>query len=42
MTKTTPPWWQSAIGYQIYPRAFQDTNHDGIGDLQGLFSASPS
>lgn len=41
MTKQTPPWWQSAIGYQIYPRAFQDTNHDGIGDLQGIIQRLP-
>ncbi len=41
MTQTTPPWWQSAIGYQIYPRSFQDTNHDGIGDLQGIIKRLP-
>jgi alpha-glucosidase len=32
----TRPWWQDAIIYQIYPRSFQDTNADGIGDLQGI------
>lgn len=41
MTKINPPWWQSAIGYQIYPRSFQDTNHDGIGDLQGIIKRLP-
>ena len=41
MTKQTPTWWQSAIGYQIYPRSFQDTNHDGIGDLQGIIKRLP-
>lgn len=29
-------WWQKAIVYQIYPKSFQDTNGDGIGDLQGV------
>jgi alpha-glucosidase len=31
-----PAWWHGAIIYQIYPRSFQDTNADGIGDLRGI------
>jgi len=32
----TEPWWQAGVIYQIYPRSFQDTNNDGIGDLGGI------
>ncbi|HLM55257.1 MAG TPA: alpha-glucosidase [Pyrinomonadaceae bacterium] len=29
-------WWKRAVFYEIYPRSFQDTNGDGVGDLNGI------
>ena len=29
-------WWKHAVVYEIYPRSFQDSNGDGIGDLNGI------
>ena len=31
-------WWKKAVIYQIYPKSFQDSNGDGIGDLNGILS----
>jgi glucan 1,6-alpha-glucosidase len=36
LDKTKYGWWQQAVFYQIYPKSFQDSNGDGIGDLQGI------
>ena len=31
-----PEWFKDAVFYEIYPQSFQDTNDDGVGDLQGI------
>jgi alpha-glucosidase len=33
---TSDPWWKHAVIYEIYPRSFQDSNGDGVGDLNGI------
>lgn len=38
---TDPDWWRGAVIYQIYPRSFQDSNGDGVGDLLGIVSRMP-
>lgn len=34
--ESAQPWWRGAVIYQIYPRSYQDTNGDGVGDLKGI------
>lgn len=41
MTNSNTEWWRGAVIYQVYPRSFQDSNGDGIGDLRGLAKRLP-
>lgn len=38
LDKTKKDWWKSAVVYQIYPRSFQDTTGNGVGDLAGIIT----
>jgi len=38
---TDKDWWRGAVIYQIYPRSYQDSNGDGIGDLAGIVKRLP-
>jgi alpha-glucosidase len=40
-TATDKLWWRGASLYQIYPRSYQDSNADGIGDLKGIIDRLP-
>lgn len=39
--KTAEKWWKNAVIYQIYPKSFNDTNGDGIGDIAGIIEKIP-
>lgn len=41
MAVKSADWWRGAVIYQVYPRSFQDTNGDGLGDLKGITERLP-
>ena len=41
MAENDENWWRDGIFYQIYPRSFQDTDGDGVGDLAGILKRLP-
>lgn len=41
MDQSDENWWRRGIFYQIYPRSFQDTDGDGVGDLAGIIRRLP-
>ncbi len=41
MNRPAQDWWRGCVTYQIYPRSFQDSNGDGIGNLAGITRRLP-
>ncbi|MDN6258008.1 MAG: glucohydrolase, partial [Tetragenococcus halophilus] len=41
MQELKKDWWKKEVIYQIYPKSFNDSNEDGIGDLEGIRQKLP-
>src|SRR3984885_15376858 len=41
MTGRSQLWWRDGVFYQIYPRSYQDSNGDGVGDIRGIIERLP-
>ena len=36
LDKSKRGWWEKAVFYELYPKSFQDSNGDGVGDIRGI------